>query len=305
MAGYRIKDLPKPKKGYRVGRDTRRADGKISFESKRQCRCEDAQREKLILSSIRRYPDAINVDEALDLAGDMDSAALEDRLVLLTMASSLYMRKMRSLVIGNLWPLVENLRLAPARTATLLPTGMWVPASDLDRVDPNRLMHRLRRDCQRVGIDKASGYLIAVLHAEFDVRREGYDFHYHLVAGGEKAWLLERLRCLKKYSAPRSEPWEQGMPDRPRVWVSSKPLNNLPDPLTYILKSYYPHRPTKLVDGGPEIQRSEAGWRIPEPFHTQWLLWMNRWTISDHILLIGLRPSKQGFVLTHQNHVHE
>jgi hypothetical protein len=203
----------------------------------------------------------------------------------------------REIIIGNLWRFIEELDIAPVVTAALLPTRTWVPASDLDGTEPPSMMRRLASDLDRSGVTRADGYLIAGLHAEFDIRREGYDFHYHMVVGGEKAKAIENLRTRPKYSAPRTEPWEQGLKDRPRVRQSRKPLTNMPDPLTYVVQSFYPHRPTKVHQDG-SVTRSGHRYRIPDPFHTQWLLWMDRWSIDDLILLNGMRATRDGFQLT-------
>jgi hypothetical protein len=178
-----------------------------------------------------------------------------------------------------------------------MPTGLWVPASNLGNADPNLMMRRLASDLDRSGITGASGYLLAGLHAEFDIRREGYDFHYHLVAGGGKAKALKNLRRMPKYSAPRTEPWEQGLSERPRVRISRKHLTNLPDPLLYVIQSIFPHRPTKLHADG-SVTRSKNRYRIPEPYHTELLLWLDHWSISDITLLNGLRVTCAGFELT-------
>ena len=174
---------------------------------------------------------------------------------------------------------------------------MWVPAGELQNADPRQMMARLQSDLNRMGITAASGYVLAGLHAEFDVRREGYDFHYHLIAAGEKARLLRKLRKRGKYKARRKQPWEVGLKNCARVRISKKPLFNLPEPITYIAQSNYPHRPTKLHDDGT-VTRSKFRYRIPEPFHTDWLLWMDRWSIDDITLLNGLEVTHDGFKLT-------
>ena len=76
--------------------------------------------------------------------------------------------------------------------------------------------------------------------------------------------------------------------------MSKKPLFNLPEPLTYVVQSSYPHRPT-FVDKDGELRRGTRKRRIPEPYHTQWLLWMDRWSIDDMLLLSGLRVTRSGF----------
>ena len=149
---------------------------------------------------------------------------------------------------------------------------MWVPADQLGNTEPPSFMTRLRGDFDRAGVRSAGGWLLAGLHAEFDIRREGYDFHYHCIGAGEKiAAIDEGLRGLPKYQQGQPEPHEVGLPEHPRVRISRAPLYNLPDPLTYVVQSSYPHRPT-FVDKNGTLRRGTRKRRIPEPYHTQWLL---------------------------------
>lgn len=295
MAGRGIKDLPNPRARFQPSRDTCRADGKVTFETVRKCRHEDSLRARLIRKTIRKQPRGLALAAARNLIDRLVEGS-ETGVPHASLASSLNMRMWREVLIGNLWPLVEDDDLAPAVRADLLPTGMWVSASELMIANPQAMMRRLRSDCDRTGIAQAKGYLFAGLHAEFDIRREGYDFHYHIIAGGEKAEAIENLRSMPKYSALRTEPCEKGLPNRPRVRKSRIPLYNMPDPLTYVLQSSYPHRPTKIHADGT-VTRSKFRYRIPEAYHTQWLLWMDRWTISDMLLLVGLNVTTRGFEL--------
>ena len=234
MAGYTLLDLPRPKKGYRPSVDTRRADGVVRFESFERVLKEDALRARLIRRAMKAHPELFG-PEAIDLMNQLWKG-VRTQVPPPTLASAQFMRIIRNLVIGNVWPWVEDIDLQPAVTATLLPTGMWVPASELPNVDPRKMMARLKSDLHRTGITGEAGYLIAGLNAEFDVRRQGYDFHYHLIAGGWKARSLQKLRDLPKYSDARREPHEVGLNDISRVRISQEWLHSLPNPLTYILQ---------------------------------------------------------------------
>lgn len=92
------------------------------------------------------------------------------------------------------------------------------------------------------------------------------------------------------------------MKERPRVRLSRQVLTNLPDPLTYVGQYWVPYRPTKVVSVNPyQVERDDTPWRrrIPNPYHTEYLTWMDRWSVTDFILLNGIRATTSGFVLTH------
>ncbi|WP_156405487.1 hypothetical protein [Sphingomonas sp. Root710] len=242
---------------------------------------------------LRNYPDLPNLD-ARELLRRLKKG-VATQVPSPTAACPVFTDELRHRVVGNLWPHVEDELAGIVVTATLMPTGLWVPAGQLQHQIPRLMMRRLCSDFDRVGVTTQTGFVMAGLHAEFDERREGYDFHYHLVAGGWKARALEALRDRPKYSVGRSEPHEMGMADRPRVRISKQVLTNLPDPLTYSIQYWYPHRPTKIVGHNPlQIQRSEFRYRIPEPYHTEWMVWMDKHPVQDFVLFNGLKPTRSG-----------
>ena len=293
MAGLGLQHLPAPKRGYRPIKDTRRPDDKVDFESKGFSKRQDQLRSHRLFQSLEDLP-VREHGQAVDLAQRLREG-VEGNSPPRTIASSLYMRHLRNRIIGNLWPIVED-AYDDVVVATLMPTGMWVPASELSDTSPRLLMKRLINDLDRTGVTCAPGTLFAGLHAEFDVRRGGYDFHYHLVATGEKAMALDNLRDMPKYKSERLELHEAGMKERPRVKVTRGPFTNMPEPITYVVQSWLPHRPTKILADGT-VERSSFRWRIPEPYHARWLLWMDRHSISDFVIMQGMKVTKTGFYI--------
>lgn len=292
MAGISFEDMPPPRRSFRPDRDTRRPDGQVTFEALSATLREDATRAGLTLKSVEQIPEPF-VGEAIGLANKLAQGA-ETHVPSPTLASSLFMRSVRIRVIGNLWPLVENEALGFAATATLRPMGMWVPSSELHGFQPHVVNRRLKADIYRADIHKLKGYMLVGLHSEFDVNRGGYDFHYHIVAGGEMADAIDALRDVGRFSSGRIQPHEAGLPESARIIRSRDPLYNLPEPLTYVLQSSHPHRPTTLNSDGSRT-RSNRRYRIPEPHHTQWLLWMNRLRTSDLLFCVGMAPTTSGF----------
>lgn len=297
MAAPTLLDLPDPEEPFRPRFDTRRPDGVVIFPSEETSWKELKSRIVMVEQYLRNYPDLPNI-EARELLRQLKKGVAA-QVPSPTAACPVFTDEFRHRVVGNLWPHVEDELAGIVVTATLMPTGLWVPAGQLQHQIPKLMMRRLCSDLDRVGVTAQTGFVMAGLHAEFDERREGYDFHYHLVAGGWKARALEGLRDRPKYSVGRSEPHEMGMVDRPRVRVSKQVLTNLPDPLTYAIQYWYPHRPTKIVGYDPlQIQRSIGRYRIRDPYHTEWLVWMNKWCVKDFILLNGLKPTSTGLQAT-------
>ena len=206
------------------------------------------------------------------------------------------MRHQRETIAGNLWPIVEDTSIGEHGVATLLPRGLTFPADQLRNVSPPVLKRRLQSALDRAGVTAAQGYLFAGLHGEFDSIAAEYHLHWHLVVGGDKLAALERLRESATFA--RNRRFDGTALEPARVRISRLPLTNLPEPLTYSLQSSWPNRPRGTNADTGDRWRGSIRTRIPEPYHAQWLMWMDRWSIGDFVVLNGLRATSEGFELT-------
>ena len=207
--------------------------------------------------------------------------------VLISLASPEYMRRARVRVIGHLWMLIEASRLSVS-TVDLVPKGWIFSSSELDEADPVKLLNALRSDLNRCGAADATGFLFLGLHGEYESEADVYQLHAHGVATGEIIEVVDKLRKRRKFQSERRADGAI----HSRVVISRKPITNLAYRLTYILKSYWPSRPIVMIDGRPRRVRGVR--RIPEPRHSHYLLWLDRWSLSDMILLMGLFVGKDG-----------
>jgi hypothetical protein len=79
---------------------------------------------------------------------------------------------------------------------------------------------------------------------------------------------------------------------------SRKPLADLPRPLAYIWQGWWPaHARGDGSTAEGNNQRHRRKRHIPEPFHSQSLLWLDRERIDDMTLMIGLYVGSEGFVV--------
>lgn len=296
MAGSSYSDLPKPKKPHRLYRDTRHEDGVVRFRDHETELRRDIRRAKLLgdVGDLAGW----EVDRARDLQERL-SIANQTGIPAKTLASAVYHRKARMPILSSFWKKVEEYQDQPQGFVTLRPQGMLVRADDLHSVKPDSLVKRLRNDFNRQGITAAPGFGFFGLDADFDADRYGgvFDFHFHGIVVGEKRQATEDLRKMRKYDPSRADPLEHGLKESHRVEVK-EPLFNLPDPITYCLESWVPHRPTRIVEDGSR-KRSTTKKEIPSPYKQRWLIWTDMWSIEDFILLSNLRPTRTGFELIH------
>lgn len=193
---------------------------------------------------------------------------------------------------------------APVVTATHIPRGVEVQAPNLDAITAKETMNRFRSQVVRTeaalrkvgelnGVRR--GWLLAGFHNEFDPTAELYTPHYHSIASGHMIAVLDAMRNSRLY---RPRPDDRV---RHRVRISRKPLHTLPAPLGYPWQLFWPSRARN--DGSDDsvgfTQLRRGKQRLPEPYHTQALLWLDRQRIEDMTLMIGLRVGRDGLVKTY------
>jgi hypothetical protein len=296
MAGITLTDMYRQKKPYRLDRDTCRADGVVKFPTYYAALREDRYRAKCLENT--RGLSAWEARQAEDLRMRL-IAAINTGVPVQTLASAVFHRQARMPILEAIWKFLATTATQPLAFVTLMPQNTLFAAKDLSDVNPALLMQRHRNDFDRCGVTAASGFAFFGLDAEFDSNRHGgvWDFGSHGIVAGDKVAAIKNLRSMRKYTNARSHPLEQGLPVSPRVQLKEG-LYNLPEPITYCLESWVPHRPTSLKADGT-LQRSATKRRIPSPDFQRWLIWMNMWDIKDFILLSNLRPTRTRLQLMH------
>lgn len=287
MPRRNIDDLPPAKYKYR-------RDVKAAIEKVQAARAEDRLRAQRLSWPSVQSSDIVDADKAVALS-DVLLAASDGKVIPATMASATYLRRQRIKLASSLWQFLDERPLAAA-TFTLLSKDWQVPVDELEKADPRRVLNGCRSDLIRQGAGSADGAIIMANDGQFEPNRKIYGLHVHGVAVGEEMIRsIDSLRGLAKYRPVKASAAVAGI-SRP-VRISREPLQNLPHPLTYLLKSYWPCR--WAPDSDEEQQRKERRKRrIPEPYHSQLLLWLNQWRLSDMTLMIGMYVGATGFALS-------
>lgn len=283
MAGTGIEEMGMPPRRYRL--DLHIAD----FETDEFSRKEDLKRAKSIARALRTYP-RLYPTELRAVRKTLLRTAVPLRA---TLASSRHFRRLRSNVLGHLFHVWHTSRYRRVTTVHLIPRGWDFTPRELMQADPNKLLETFRLDLSRCGSANADGYLAAFLHGEFDRTTERYQLHMHGLVAGGMVDVLDGLRDLPKY-ATGGDPGRLSV--RRRLVMSGMTLTNMPAPLTYLLKAYWNWSLILEKDGVG--RRHKAKSRMPEPFHSIYLLWLHRLKLGDVSLLVGMRPGKDGLILT-------
>jgi hypothetical protein len=286
MAGIGIGGLPVPPAQFRPDYSAPLNDG-AHFETEEEAKIEDWRRADMLQSFSQLYSDA-------------DAGALAKRLrrrvrevhSSATLASALDFRDCRIRVAGNLWRLMHSRMEERTSSFTVVPRSGLIAAQDLNEFNPRRFLESFRLDLYRSGATDAGGYLFAAVHGELEPESERFQIHLHGLAAGGMRSVIDQLRHRPKYRANQLDGAA-----RP-VRRSHRPLHSTSYALTYLLQSWWPARRIGEVGTG-EIRRARQRGRMPEPFHSQFLLWLDNQRLSDLTLLFGIAAGRDGFRARH------
>lgn len=290
MGRLSVSDLPPP--DY-LRQNVNLNTSELGFEAKSASKAEDQLRSRLLRSTASRYQDLIDVDRAADLARRLESPGWKAQGW--SGASSRHMRRFRRRFISALWQLTRESPWSSESwsTFTAISRSWEFTPRNLHTVNPQLLLEGFRGQLRRAGCGLADGALIACIHGEFEPLRQVYQLHLHGLASGEMVEIIDRLRRLPSFKS--------GPVITSPIRISRQPLEAMPYPLGYVCKSYWPCRRIGPVGADNLIKRERNARRIPEPFHSQVLLWLDEWQIEDLTLLVNVRVGRNGFVLTPKN----
>lgn len=284
MAGKGLDDLGRPPRRYNL-------IGTPGFETLVQSEREDAIRARML--RLEAEGDLARTSALLEMANELDPSLNDDPQ---SCASSRHMRAERARILSWVWRVCDQITAANAdstdptpdpTTFHVIPPTFSVPSGDLHTKHPRQLLKQFRRHLYGAGAADADGILFAALDGAFDPAPERYPLHIHGLASGGMIAVLDKLRETRTYkpAAPGDGPDRANTP----IVVARAPLTNLPDPITYIMKSYWRLRETELGDDGVRRAVDSNVMRIPKPAHSEHLLWLSRWKAKDLILMMGLR----------------
>lgn len=287
MSRLPITGLRLPLPQYRSDRAAPCERSGHSFETMAEARAEDLERAARIRAACWATDAPFDRDAALALADNLERSGL-GRGHHESMTSKVYMGLQRICIGGALWQLVDE--HPDWNTFTVRPRGWLFTAEELASLDPRKLIKALRSALDRQRRGEPLGFLVAAVHGEFDEASGLYDVHLHGVADPRMLDVVDRLRDLPNYRCRRARGDKAA-----RVVIGRRRLSNLPFPLMYPFQAYWPKRWRGLIDG-VEYRGNVRG-RIPEPYHTNLLLWLDRWSLADITLLMGAHVGRGGLIL--------
>ena len=257
------------------------------FETKAQAKVEDRKRRKALkrlASRPKSKRSGLKKRDLLSVARNIrDKGAA---------SSSRYMREHRHRIINAVYELAggsgEDLIFI-----TLIPFGFRYSGGKLRNAEAAKLLERIRQVLLRYGAGDRKGWLIGFLDGEFEPESKVFVLHFHALATKNYAEVLSRARKGKLFRSQR-EACDQRVRSPIRI---NKNLTNLPRLTGYLAKSFWPERFRTVTPTGSSIHERRKR-RIGEPFHSEYLLWLDRYQIQDLCLTLGLSVSQDGSLST-------
>jgi hypothetical protein len=132
----------------------------------------------------------------------------------------------------------------------------------------------------RAGVVGARGFLAACVHGEYESLTQQYQLHFHGICAGEKLKALDGLRNRQGFVRNA---------DIHRPIVVS-PISDDARQISYLMQPFWPKK-ARIPMGDENYKRVRSKSRIDEPFHSLYLLWLDKWSVSDIWLFSGIRIS--------------
>lgn len=295
MSRRGITKLPLPPHRYRVDHHQRNAKGELDFETEEAAVREDNLRQTRLRQHAEAGAGLFSAASAFKLA-DQLQRGIRHWEPPKTPASYFYMREQRIRIAGGLWQLYDKRESSLATVGTVLSDSWEIPAEDLMLFDPRAMLNGFRNDLNTCPVSLRRGYLFAGIHGEFVDDPAIFRIHLHLQMSEDYIDAVDSLRHRSKYISWKVDPsTECGMRKRTRITIAREELQNLPAPITYRLQSFWPVKEHEDEHG--EAERSKRQ-RVPEPYHSLYLLWLNKWRLEELTLLMGLRVTTIGLKTT-------
>ena len=207
-------------------------------------------------------------------------------------ASSRYMRDQRIRRIGGLWKCVAEDKTGIVVRYDVVKPKWSYSVAGLRQIKALQLKREFSADLDRAalkvkpgGASECEGFLYAALHGDFESPRYRYQLHYHVMATGDWAAVIDKMRKQRGYQSSSGVK----TPIRTR-----EDLTDLAYALTYILKTYWPGKWKGHVSGVQMDRRTRAHREIPGRFNCHALLWQHQQKLDDMIVMRGICGGKDG-----------
>jgi len=234
-------------------------DGKLKgFETEKQAEAEKKSRVRSLSES--------KLLGAQQLAIRLSNCNNEDRCN--SNACPVCARQARVWFCGAILALFNQTLTSELQVITLMKDAWSYKAGFLNKLTPRDLTSQIRRHFDRSELGHV--LMLGAIHGEFNEGNQVWTPHVHAICHIGEGCNLNILR--KKYYSSTGSICKPMMVQR---------FTNRPRQTAYLLKSFWGLR---ISTPKPAKGHNDSTKRIGEPHHTEYLLWLDSWKLSDLLL---------------------
>jgi hypothetical protein len=172
---------------------------------------------------------------------------------------------------------------------TIIAARWHVAADDLEGFDIRRTKREFIQHLNRAGGREVGGILLGSFEACFyhdeTTGEPGYQFHFHGIVDERMKRVVQKLRKQTAYAVTAKA--------RQPVRCKAVAQGDLLKTLGYCFKGFWKTRGSHPQDDDGSGYRDNA--RVPEPYHSEALLWLDKWTIGEMSVVYGTRDLRSAF----------
>lgn len=284
MGRRNISRLRKPSSGHDVTKSTSPLLSGFQFETKKNANDQDKQR----IRSAKRLESKPKTARN-GLSKETLSALRRNIKLRKSAASSRYMRKHRRRIINAVDALAEPTR-GSLMMVNLVSENFAYPAGRLTDADAHKILESIRQTLLRYGSSNCDGWMILFLDGEFEESQQEFLIHLHGLATTDFDCVLSMVRKKSRMFRPSAK--SSNVKVRTPIQVVRQ-LTNLPKVIGYCIMSFWPAR-NRALNIDREGLKEKRKRRPKEPYHSEYLAWLNRYEIQDLCLMIGLEVDANG-----------
>jgi len=172
----------------------------------------------------------------------------------------------------------------------------------LQIADVSQLMDEVKIAFDVLGMNGQLGWALGFMHGGFDPLERTFSLSLVGIANGPMAASIEQLRAFPSLAGnPVDDDGDEEVQARGGdVRVKLMPLADYGEPLSSLVQTRWPVRLRPIDEYGEEHNFDDCA-PIPDHYLVPALTWLDRWTLPDMTLAIGLRFSGQKVSREHTN----
>lgn len=245
--------------------------------------------------NLRFYHEKIeNLIRRLEIVTDDELGDFLDEIESRSLASKVLTRDIRRGMSGAILCHLKSEPYEQIGAITLINCKHIVKARRLANIDLSEWTREFRRQVYRYLPKGWKGSLFAFWEGEYEPNRKQWQFHLHIIATDDALVAVRKFAAAVESEA-KSETVKKPFHYEDMTETSDQDLLSW---ITYMLKIDPKARLITMPDSDGKTKRSGRPHHMADDVKAEYWIFLDSRTIRDLVILIGVQPSKNGFIST-------